>query len=556
MKIEKLLLSICMSILSTSFAFGQREYCLSGDSTLSRQRIDVDSLRHELSRINTEINKGNKHHDLDTLRKELSEVKKKLSDISEEAADIAQQAAYIYDVKSSMVQNGDYTLERGQTVYGNIKVLNGDAFINGSLKGSLIVVNGDVCIGEEGDVTGDVITINGRIRLKKGAQVRGSIIEQNGSRFKRTSKLTEKIIGIERSAIWDEKNFLFSRLAFNYNRVDGFFLGVGTKKEYFWSGTESYSPYGFVGYAFGLHKWRYQLGLDKWFGNVNRFEIGLEGHSLTDSKDYWIIGPKENMVFSLLAREDYMDYFSRTGGSLHLAQYYNMESRIDITYAVDKYESLINNTNWSIFGGKKSFRSNPAVRGGWMRSLIFGIDHRSKSILSSSRIGWKASLRGEATLGGDFNFRILSWNVARYQPLFDGAQLNLRIAGGTSVGDLPLQRTFQIGGFNTLNAFPYKIYTGNRMLLFNTEILLNPDVFNQFPLNLATLILFSDVGQVAEASSSDGMLDGWGAIKAGAFKFDFGVGFGDKDGSWRMFISWRTDLSSAPVLGVRLSRPF
>jgi len=568
MKRVKLLFLFGISLAITSPALSQQEWRSDADSSLSRQRFVVDSLRQELAKIKgairnfkTRIDSSktiseNDELELSKLEEEVSDIGERLSAISEEAGDIAQQAAKVYDVESAVVQNGDYTLEEGQTVSGNIKVLNGDAYINGILNGTIIVVNGNAYIGRTGRVSGNVVTINGRIRLKEGARVEGSIIEQSGSRFRRSEKLTEKIINIERSGIWDEHNFLFSRFAFNYNRVDGFFLGAGSKKEYFWSGAESYSPYGFVGYAFGLHKWRYQLGLDKWFGNANRFEVGLEGHSLTDSKDYWIIGPKENMLYSLIAREDYMDYFGRTGGSIHLAQYYKMESRIVLTYQVDRYDSIAKNTNWSIFGGGKLFRDNPAIPAGWMRSLILEIDHRSKSRISSSRLGWNASLRGESTLGGDFSFRMLSWNVARYQPLFEGAQLDMRFAGGTSNGKLPLQRSFQIGGFNTLNAFHYKEFSGNRMLLFNMEVLLSPHLFDQFPLNLATLILFTDIGQVTQTSADNGILEGWNSIKGNGFKSDLGVGVGNSDGSWRVFVSWRTDVSSTPVFGVRLSRPF
>ncbi|MGC8595006.1 MAG: hypothetical protein ACP5MI_05305 [Candidatus Kryptoniota bacterium] len=552
----------------SSVAFGQKEIRSSFDSTVSRQRFIVDSLRQELAKVKSsiEIIKAKvdssktvsemDEHQLDELQESLSEIGGKLSAISDEAAEIAHEAARVYDVEKAVVQNGDYTLEEGQTVSGNIKVLNGDAYINGTLNGSLIVVNGDAHIGEKGRVSGNVVTINGRTRLKDGAHVDGSIIEQNGSRFVKTRKLTEKIRNIERSGLWDEPSFLFSRFAFNYNRVDGLFLGFGSKKGYFWSGAQSYSPYGFVGYAFGLHKWRYQLGLDKWFGNVDRFEVGIEGHSLTDSKDTWIIGPKENTAFSLVAREDYMDYFGRTGGSIHLAQYYRMESRIVLTFQVDRYDSVAKSTNWSIFGGEKSFRDNPAVPSGLMRSVVLEVDHRSKSGITSSRTGWKASLRGEVTVGGDFNFRMLSWNIARYQPLFKGAQFDFRFAGGTSGGVLPLERSFQLGGFNTLNAFGYKEYSGNRMLLLNLEVLLNPDLFNEFPFNLATLVLFSDIGQVVSTSPDNGMLEGWNAIKGNGFKSDLGVGIGDEDGSWRVFISWRTDVNTPPVFGVRLSRPF
>ncbi len=341
--------------------------------------------------------------------------------------------------------------------------------------------------------------------------------------------------------------------------MDGFFLGLGQDKDYFWSGVDDFSPYGFVGYAFRLHRWRYQVGLDKWFGNEDRFEVGGEGHSLTDSKDYWIIGPKENFAYAVLAREDFMDYFSREGFSIHVAQYYEMNSRITISYNVDKYSSLSSNTNWSIFGGDKVFRDNPAITNGWMRSIVVDVEHRNYSGGDRRRQGWMADLHDETTVSGGFDFKMLSADVVRYQPLFSGLQLNMRLRAGTSSGVVPLQRSYQIGGFNTLNAYRYKEFSGNRLLLFNAEFLFSPELFRHsdfFPFNTFTMILFGNVGQLKDAGSSAELAGGWGIMKVSDFKSDYGIGVGSGDGSFRIYLAWRTDISTSPTFGIRLERPF
>ncbi len=563
----KMLLS-CLLVFSLLTAVS-RASTQETDSTASDQGGVIDSLRaqmkgiersYQLLKARTDSTQQFSEADrleLEKLSQEMTSVGEQLRELTQNAGRLASEAADVYDVKNAVVENGDYTLASGQVVNGDIKVLNGDAFIHGTIKGTIIVVNGNAYVRSSARVTGDVVVVNGKAHVSEGAEVEGNVIERGGTELDMRRSITSKLHMLDHPDIWSKPSFLFDRLAANYNRVDGLFLGIGQRKEYFWSGVESFSPYGFAGYAFALHRWRYQAGLDKWFGNENRFEIGIEGHSLTDSKDYWIIGPKENSLYSVLAREDYMDYFSRDGMSVHIAQYYDMNSRAVLSFDVDKYSSLSDMTNWSIFGGHKVFRPNPAVGEGWMRSVVLELQHRQYRG-DTKRTGWMADLRGETTVSGAFNFSMLTASVVRYQPLFRGVQLNMRFRGGTSRGILPMQRVYQIGGFNTLNAFPYKEFTGNRLVLFNAEVLFNPELFKRssfFPLNTVTLILFGDVGE-AQAAGNVGMTSGWNLITMNGLKSDYGVGLGNGSGSFRIFLAWRTDISASPTFGIRIARPF
>ncbi len=555
---------ICAMLAISTAASAQEK-----DSTYSSQGGLIDSLRSEVKRIeksyrllkqrtdSTQQFSEADREELEKLSQTMTSLGEEIREATENAAQLARDAADIYNVEDAVVENGDYTLEAGDVMDKDVKVLNGDAFIYGTLDGSIIVVNGDAYVRQNAKVTGDVVVINGKTHISRSARIEGDVIERGGSDLETRRSITGALRLTEHPEIWQNPNFIFERVAANYNRVDGLFLGLGQNKEYFWSGAETVSPYGFVGYAFALHRWRYQLGLDKWFGNENRFEIGLEGHSLTDSKDYWIIDPKENLVYSILAKEDFMDYYSRDGMSIHVAQYYDMNSRITLSFDVDKYASLSDNTNWSIFGGHKMFRDNPAITPGWMRSIVVDLQHRQYTG-ETRRTGWVADLRGETTVSGDFDFRMVTADVVRYQPLFRGLQLNMRLRAGTSGGVLPLQRSYQIGGFNTLNAFPYKEFSGNRLVLFNCEFLFSPELFRHssfFPVNTMTLILFSDVGQVQDAGSA-GLTEGWELMNLKGFKSDYGIGLGNGSGNFRIFLAWRTDKSGSPTFGVRISRPF
>ncbi len=540
------------------------------DSTYSAQEVTLDSLKLELKRIGDVYNSFKARTDttsqfteadrleIEKLSETLKRVSEQIRELNESATQLADKAASIYDVENAMVHNGNYKLRKGEVQDRSVKVLNGNAFINGTIEGSLIVVNGDAIVKNDGKVDGDVVVVNGRAHVDSDAEIKGAVIERSGSEFEHRQTLLQKLKLVEHPDIWESPNFIFEHLAANYNRVDGLFLGLGQDKDYFWDGGMSFSPYGFVGYGFAIHRWRYEIGMDKWWGNENRFEVGLEGHSLTDSKDYWILGPKENSLYAILAREDYLDYFSRDGFSIHAAQYYQMNSRITLSYDVDKYSSLSTNTNWSIFGGHKVFRSNPAIAPGWMRSVVVDIQHREYTG-QTKRTGWIADLRLEKTVSGDFDFSMLTLEAIRYQPLFSGLQFDVRFRAGTSNGVLPLQRSYEIGGLNTLNAFRVDEFNGNRLLLLNAELLFSPQLFKHsdfFPLNTFSFILFGDVGQVGDANSSDGLMSGWNLMTVHDFKSDFGVGLGSGNGDFRIFVAWRTDIASSPNFGILVARPF
>jgi hypothetical protein len=570
---------ICITIISLSTVNAQTDssnsFRKSVDTTYTINNGYIDSLKTEMkkierayylfkSRVDTtkDLTEGDRQ-ELQKLSASLEKIGGELLELTNSASQLGDEAANIYDIEDLHIYKGDYTLSDDQTISDNIEVMNGDAFIYGTIHGDLLVVNGDAYVRSGAKIDGDIIVVNGKAHVSDDASVSGNVIEREGSDLKERNTFVRKLSFTEHPDIWQNHDFLFDHLAANYNRVDGLFLGLGGEKDYFWDGADDISPYGFFGYAFNLHRWRGQFGIDKWIGNEDRFEVGAEAHSLTDSKDNWIIGPKENFVYSILAKEDFMDYFNRQGASFHVAQYYQMNTRITLSYDVDKYSSLPKTTKWSLFGGHKVFRDNPAIEEGWMRSIIVDLEHRGYTGGDSRKEGWVADLRGETTLSGEYDFRMVTLDAARYQPIFRGLQLNMRFRGGTSSGMLPLQRSYQLGGFNSLNAFPLKSFPadslGNRMLLLNVEFLLSPDLFKHsrfFPLNTFTLILFSDVGEVQDAGSSAGVTSGWNIITASGLKSDYGIGVGSSDGNFRIFLAWRTDIATSPIFGIRLSRPF
>jgi hypothetical protein len=74
--------------------------------------------------------------------------------------------------------NGDATVEAGGTVDGSLVVWNGNAIVEGTVKGNLVVTNGDIYLGDDARVEGDVICSgNCELEQEESAYIDGSIIE-------------------------------------------------------------------------------------------------------------------------------------------------------------------------------------------------------------------------------------------------------------------------------------------------------------------------------------------------------------------------------------------
>ena len=362
---------------------------------------------------------------------------------------------------------------------------------------------------------------------------------------------------------FNNNNFLI-----HYNRVEALYLGLNYPDKYHWN-RHAVSLFGSGGFGFASHRWRYNGGVSQQFGMGNTLiEVGIEGHSLTDTKDQWIVDETENTLDAIIARDDYRDYFSREGVSGWFGLYgkwKHSDMQFRAAYLSDRYGSLPWRTNWSIFGGDKLFRDNPAIKEGRMRSVLASFEMHQEQQRQYYTSGWKVALSAEVagkTFGGDFGFNRYLADFTRYQPLTRYENLNFRLHAASATGDVPPQKWFELGGISTLPAYMYKEFSGNRVALFNAEYLLNGKAFDEvdfFPswlLRNCNLMLFYDAGYTNTVSGSEHPEIGFSDITIHSLKTDWGVGIGTRDATIRLGFAWRTDIAEPVHIFLRLSRPF
>ncbi len=462
--------------------------------------------------------------------------------------------------------SGNTSIDANDKIDGNVVVKGGSLTVTGLVQGDALAINGDIIVKDGGRITGNARSINGKVKkegngsidgyVEETSSVRDAIYERGRYRSSRSYRFND---------LWLGENIFPDNFLFRYNRVEGLFLGIGSEKKFYWDGSRLLSGYGSAGYAFKIHRWRLNLGLDRQFASDDAlFELGAEGHSITDTKDAWIMKLSENNLTALFWHEDYRDYFTREGFSLHAAHYTkepDLATQIRVDYLIDDYSSLTKGTDWSLFRPSHSFRDNPAVVEGTMHSVLGSAGISTLEKLGRRTVGWNAFAsveRGGDVLGGDFNFTRVIIDVRRFQPLSEYDKINVRVRAGSLQGDLTPQKSFEIGGANTLPAYAYKQFAGNRMLLGNFEYMLEGRMMDDVSLwpNSLNFILLADAGAADSVSTTKSLNDGFPSVTGKSIKSDIGFALGWHDDSWRLGFAWRTDVKAPVSVFLRLNKPF
>lgn len=470
---------------------------------------------------------------------------------------------------------GDILVAAGEIAERDIFLKDGTLTVEGVLRGNASVLRGSIVVKDGGRITGNAHSIGGTVIREKNGVVEGEIREsssyRNGFVKRRFARQTSYVFAPR----WLHENLSSDNFVFRYNRVEGVYLGLAADKKFYWDGHRIFSGYGSLGYGFLTHRWRAQLGLDRQFaGTAGIFELGAEGHNLTDSKDDWIIGQGENTAAAFFLREDYRDYFQRTGFSGHGAWYTKapgLATMINAEYRYDHYESLYTNAQWSLFKNRNEFRDNPSINDGTMRSIAITCGVSTVEKKRRSTVGWDTYVQAEfgnhesqTAFMSDYmprtepDFMRAVVDVRRYQPLSKYNSLALRVRLGSLKGDYIVQKGFELGGVNTLPAFGFKEFAGNRMVLANIEHALNGSVFSDvgFWPGFLTLLVFADAGEVRFTDVKAGVTEGFADFALSTMKSDIGFALGWHDGSARLGFAWRTDTGGPPMVFLRLSKPF
>ncbi len=344
-------------------------------------------------------------------------------------------------------------------------------------------------------------------------------------------------------------------LPIRYNRVEGLYLGLRTGGLDLDRRTPARGV-GEIGYAFGLKRLRYQIGVETRVTPRGPYAtlVGVRYGQQQATYDRWKVDPVENALAAGLARNDFYDYYEAQGWNAYTKIRLSSLGEIGVGFRSEDYTALSREVSWSLFGGT-DFRSNPLFDEG-----------RAQRIVASATLGRVrgiqtlpsgAALQTEAEfgdgVGGDFAYTRVTADGRVYVRPDPGLAFSFRLrATRTSGSSIPLQALPTLGGLGSVRAYPQNVFAGRTAVLANAEVAIAKfQLFDDVADDLF-VIGFADAGRTDDASGGFAQdTPGWiGAA---------GVALGLDDRAIRLELAWPlrdAGYGTAPTLWLRILPTF
>ncbi len=532
------------------------------DYAIQRQK----EIQKQLTKIRKQLEILKKQKDLiepEKFQEELERIQKTAIEIQKSAQELTEQIQKGALTPSPIVPTfrfkGDTEIGENDFIEGDVLVQDGNLIIRGKVNGNILVENGDVILKDNAEVNGDIYTTNGEIKISEGAKFTGKKYEN----FSPLAEIDKSISYSREKHRYEIKYKQFyeetpgiDNLYFEFERVSGFKIGMILPKKFTRMLDKPISVYGYGAYATKSHRWIFSAGFNRMLAHLDNeifLILGAEIYSTIGTKDNWLISPNANTISALFWNNDYRDYFKQDGFNVYLEiALLSSANNIKLIFSNDNYASentkYIKYFDWN---KKRPFRENSPVYEGRLKTVSLNYKSGSFQLLEGFRksgVGLQINLEKEIE---SFKYTIVTMELKTRLSLSEYDNIGLRLRLSSSDKILPKQKSFELGGFGTLYAFPYKAFEGNKMLLANIEYILKN------PINILDLInffIFFDAGYVNNEETK--LTSGFKIKNISEIKSDFGFGFGTESMKTRIYFAWRTDKKMPPIIVVRLSNPF
>lgn len=267
-----------------------------------------------------------------------------------------------------------------------------------------------------------------------------------------------------------------------FNRVEGFHLGA---KATFDRITPILGVSAKLGYGLSNDVTTYLLRTEV-YASAKR-TLGFGGEVFRTIKPVGGAGPYGRLWNSLTAvtnKSDYYDYYRAEGWSVSVLVRPLRPARAAVTFAQEIDQSIGVATNYSIFHKSRTFRANPEVDDGKLRSLRMdvrlGEEEVPLDLLTRDAVEMSIE-HSSPQLGGDFAFTRFSLIGSTSFTTFGSSfllkpTLRVQVALGLSGGTLPRQRLFTIetassgyAPFAVMRAMDSREFAGERYLAIRLE---------------------------------------------------------------------------------------
>ncbi|MBI4429636.1 MAG: carboxypeptidase-like regulatory domain-containing protein [Ignavibacteriales bacterium] len=252
-----------------------------------------------------------------------------------------------------------------------------------------------------------------------------------------------------------------------FNRVEGLFLGGNVDFDSTASFLRTFASFG---YGFSDRRGKWKAGTEVFLDSSRSVSIGAElfaGIEHFPDEDFH--SDFANVFSSLLSKADYRDYYYSEGWKVFVSSKPVRLLRVKLAFQTERHKSAIQTTNYSFFYRRDSYRSNPLVQEGTLRSVSvkarYGQDPVPLNIISRDFVECETEFSPFSASSGFHFTRTLLRSEYRFTTFLSRVlfppSLQIKVTAGTSTGVLPPQRTFFLDS-PLLSYAPFGVLRGAR----------------------------------------------------------------------------------------------
>lgn len=237
-----------------------------------------------------------------------------------------------------------------------------------------------------------------------------------------------------------------------YNRVSGFYLGGG----YRFIADSLTSITLKAGYSISDKKPQGEFNLVRSLDKSGQYTLNLSAYSRLQRRDIpSAVSDRTISLMSFFFRNDYGDYYYADEIGLSLGystgqltwirrSEFVRPLRVYLGVKSGYHKSAVVKSSFSVFGGKSPFRENPAIDEGRISLLYWEFNYNYHPQRRLASFGFQLTSEWSRTnfLRSQANYTILRGVIYLRTTTLPLWTLDLRIAGGTSRGQLPVQKYF------------------------------------------------------------------------------------------------------------------
>lgn len=411
---------------------------------------------------------------------------------------IADEALRRFNAPTTTRLFGRTRIPAANSLNGDLGILGGPVNLAGRVRGTLLVINGDLELEPGAVVEGDVFVVGGAVFGADRATIRGELREYREILPVRRTGTGDELAYWEgprrrlrrftrASHTWETagtSSTLTIATAGTFNRIEGVPIVFGPLFDWRVSGTARWrlDALGIFRSAGNLSSERGDLGYhiktELRVGEVApQLAVGARLYDQVAAIESWQLKDAEIGWTAFILHRDHRDYFLRKG----VAGYVRVtpDQRLSFTGEVRRglESSVAARDPWTLFRNDQPWRANPAIDDGHYTTVGGTLTLDTRNDHEDPTAGWwvqaavdrtssrdaipqnlPTSVRDSIPPGGAYAYTFAWIDLRRYSRISPSGRVNLRfLTGGWLGGDpLAVQRRLSIGGPDPLSGHLFR----------------------------------------------------------------------------------------------------